>query len=483
MQITKSDWLAARECLAKAWFGLRSARTTPNEAVLFRMEQGLEIGLLARTLYPNGILVSARDGQTPAQITQDLLSHGSIETLFEPAFVAAPFVARADILKRQDGGWHVLEVKSSFSDTSEIEELTDDLAYTGMVLKRAGLEICKASLVLLSRKFRFGDGAHRLFEVVNKTDEVNERVAKFERDASDVADALFRHTSPTPALVPACRSCTFFDCECLGSGLAHSVLEIPGLHHTKLKQLSVAGIIDLAHTPNDFDLNVRQNRAKLATLTGELAVDPGLRAALQSVVWPCYYLDFESVATALPIYEGYGCHQQVLTQFSIHYRENISAEPRHSEYLADARKNCERELAEALINEMGEHGSIIVYSAFEETRITALRDMFPDLAEGLQSIIDRLVNLLPIIQDNVYHPAFRGSFSIKSVLPALVPSLSYAGLEVADGDTAITRFARMARGEIVGDDVSITRKQLLEYCKLDTLAMVKLHEALVQLAG
>lgn len=93
------------------------------------------------------------------------------------------------------------------------------------------------------------------------------------------------------------------------------------------------------------------------------------------------------------------------------------------------------------------------------------------------------MNLLPIIPDHVYHPAFRGSFSIKSVLPALVPSLSYAGLEVSDGDTAITHFARMARGEIVGDDVSITRKQLLEYCKLDTLAMVKVHEALVQLAG
>ncbi|HXA79205.1 MAG TPA: DUF2779 domain-containing protein [Candidatus Acidoferrales bacterium] len=469
--------------MSKAWFGLRAVRAIPNEAERFRMEQGQEIGRLARTLYPNGVLVSERASKTIAEVTQDLVSDASIETLFEPAFVAGPFVVKADILKRQGDGWHVLEVKSSFSDTTEIEELIDDLGYTVMILKRVGLKVVKASLVLLSRKFRFGDGADRLFEVVDKTDEVNRRVARFERDAQYVTNALFRDTRPTPTLVSACRSCAFFDCKCLGSGLAHTVLEIPGLHHTKLKQLSAAGIIDLAHAPNDLDLNERQNRAKLATLTGELVVDSGLRAALQSVVWPCYYLDFETVATVLPIYEGHGCHQQVLTQFSIHCRESISAEPCHSEFLADAKKDSERELAEALVTQLGDHGSIIVYSTFEEARITALRDAYGDLAKRLQSIIDRLVNLLPVIQDNVYHPEFRGSFSIKNVLPALVPNLSYAGLEVADGETVITRFARMARGEIVGNDVSITRKRLLEYCKLDTLAMVKLHEALGQLAG
>jgi hypothetical protein len=132
---------------------------------------------------------------------------------------------------------------------------------------------------------------------------------------------------------------------------------------------------------------------------------------------------------------------------------------------------------------LGDRGSIIVYSNFEATRIKALQAAFTDLAEPLQGIIDRLKNLLPVVEDHVYHPDFHGSFSIKNVLPALVPDLSYTGLDVADGDTAITRFARMARGEISGDSVGVTRHRLLEYCKLDTLAMVRLHETLFQLAA
>jgi hypothetical protein len=125
----------------------------------------------------------------------------------------------------------------------------------------------------------------------------------------------------------------------------------------------------------------------------------------------------------------------------------------------------------------------MVYSSFEQTRLTALRNAFADLADALNSIIARLVDLHPLVADYVYHPDFRGSFSIKKVLPALVPDLSYAELDVADGDTAITRFARMARGEVPPAEIGFTRQQLLDYCKLDTLAMVRLHEALLELAA
>jgi hypothetical protein len=481
--IAKANWLTAEQCQAMAWHGLRAVSTAPNEAELFRMEQGQEVGTLAQKLYPDGILVSKTAGKTAAEITQDLIADETKETLFEATILAAPFVAKADILRRHDGAWHVLEVKSSFSDTSRIKELIDDLAYTVMVLRRVGLPVAKASLVLLSRDYRFGDGPDRLFDVIDKTGEAEARIAEFEGAADSLAKALFDDTPPIPALVSACRDCDVFADKCLGSGIGHTVLELPGLHHTKLKKLSAAGIIDLSSVPEDLKLNDRQERAKRAALSGKTFVDAGLGKALESIPWPCHYLDFETVAAVLPLYDGHGCHQQVLTQFSIHHRDSIDSEVRHSEYLADATKDCQREVAEALIEALGQRGSIIVYSSFEQTRIKALRDALSDLAAPLQAILDRLVDLHTVIADYVYHPDFQGSFSIKKVLPALVPDLSYTKLAVGDGDTAITRFARMARGEIAGDAIEVTRQQLLEYCKLDTFAMVRLHETLFELAA
>lgn len=173
----------------------------------------------------------------------------------------------------------------------------------------------------------------------------------------------------------------------------------------------------------------------------------------------------------------------MLTQLSIHHRDSTSAEPWHSEFLADASRDCQRELAEALIAELGAQGSVLVYTSFERKRIEALQNAFPDLDDRLQAILARLVDLHPLISDYVYHPDFRGSFSIKVVLPSLVPDLSYQECAIRNGEVAITRFARMAVGDIPATEISLTRLELLHYCRIDTLAMVRLHEALSKLAS
>lgn len=482
--LSKFDWLTALACPAMAWHGLRTVATSaPDEAARFRMQQGQEIGALARKLYPGGILVGGRRGEAPADTTKELMADAGMHTLFEATVAAAPFIAKADILRREATGWHVMEIKSSFSDSDDLDALVSDLAYTVMVFRRAGLPVIRASLVLLSREFRFGQGPQELFEIVEATGDVIDRAAEFEDLADAVAETVFDVSPPSPVLLSICRDCPLFDGKCLGTGIAHTVLEIPGLHHKKLKRLSDAGIIDLSQTPDDLGLNDRQTAARQAALSGKLFVDSVLGIALEATGWPCHYLDFETVATVLPLYEGNGCHQQVLTQFSIHYRDSIDAEPRHTEYLADARRDCQRELAEALIAALRPEGSIIVYSSFEQTRIRALREAFPDLAGPLDAILGRLVDLLRLVTEYVYHPDFKGSYSIKTVLPALVPELSYKGLAIANGEAAIMQFARMARGEIVGDDVEPTRRALLEYCKMDTFAMLRLHETLHRLAA
>src|SRR5690606_30642348 len=134
---------------------------------------------------------------------------------------------------------------------------------------------------------------------------------------------------------------------------------------------------------------------------------------------------------------------QGLTQFSIDYRDDIGASLEHSEFLADASRDCQRELASALIDALAQDGSIFVYSSFEKTQINRLSEAFAELSEPLDAVCQRLVDLKTIISDHIYHPQFRGSYSIKHVLPALVPDLNYANLDIGDGSTAIVRFARM----------------------------------------
>lgn len=197
-----------------------------------------------------------------------------------------------------------------------------------------------------------------------------------------------------------------------------------------------------------------------------------------SLSWPAFYLDFETVTTALPLYAENSPYEQIVTQYSIHQCSQPGKVTRHLEYLADASRDCRRELAEQLISDLDIQGSIIVYSSFEKTRIRGLASSFPDLADALSALEKRLFDIMSVVKKNFYHPEFCGSYSIKKVLPVMVPELSYDGLSIGDGDTAITRFARMARGQRSGTEGAQIRADMLAYCKMDTFAMVRLHERL-----
>lgn len=467
--ISKYDWLTAFECLTKAWFQLRIQHPPPTESERFRMEQGTHVGRLAQQLFSEGILVQPDENKSTVEVTNDLILDSKADVFFEAAFQHDQLVAKADILQREGKGWHILEVKSSLSNSNRINEYIDDLAFTAMVIKLCGLPVTKSSLVLLSREYRYGNEVASLFELVDKTPEVMARVDEYIENRKELISSLFSDDQPTCFLLSACRSCSYFDGECLGTGIEFSVLDIPGLHHTKVKKLSEKCVIALKDFPSEIKLNEAQERSKTAMLNNAIYKGEGLVAEIRDISWPCYYLDFETVSSVLPLYEGHACHQQVLTQYSIHSRESLTHELGHREFLADASKDCQQELAESLIRVLGQEGAIFVYSSFERTRINSMVKMFPDIAVALQAINERLVDLLKLIRAHVYHPQFRGSYSIKKVLPALVPDLSYEDLAISDGDTAMAMFAKMARGEI--DNIKQVRKDLLVYCKMDTLAI------------
>ena len=482
MKILKSHWLDARRCAAKAWLSLRAPSGPIPESSQFLLDQGREVLLKARELFPGGV-----EGQTPER-TRALMADPAVPAIFDAVIEADPFETTIDILQRLPDGWHLWEVRSSLSTRGnqrrgDSRDLISDLAFSTMVLQRAGLDVARASVALLSRDYRFGDPVRKLFEIVEKSYQVDQRVDEADSNIDHIGQILLGDQAPEPVFCPSCRKCEFFATECLGAGLQHTVLEIPGLRTREIKMLADAGVVDLAQLPDDFPLNERQQRAKECALTGNRYVGRQLGEQLQSVEWPCYYLDFESVMTALPLFPGHGCHRPVLTQFSLHRRPGWEYPPTHSEYLADPTRDCAREFAEALVAGLGWRGSIFVYSEFEGTQIQAMAELYPDLAPALRGIHARLVDLLPIVQRHVYDPAFEGRSTLKKVLPALVPDLSYDGLAIRDGGTAVALFARMAKGEIAGEQAVLVRQQLLEYCRMDTMAMVRLHETLHDLSA
>lgn len=257
--------------------------------------------------------------------------------------------------------------------------------------------------------------------------------------------------------------------------MPHPVLELPRLHHTKLTRLIDRGIVAVEDVPDDFPLTDKQALVRDCILQNGIHLGPGLKAALQTITFPAYYLDFESVQTCIPLYPGIAPYTQIPTQYSLHLCSAPGKIRIHKSYLADPQHDCRRELAEKLIKDSGSKGSILTYSSFEKRIITELKALFPDLAVKLTALLNRLVDLHAILSQNYYHPDFAGSYSLKQVAPVLIPDLSYNELEIAEGGTASAIFAYMARGRYSAAEMKQIRQDLLRYCEQDTLAMVRLH--------
>lgn len=436
---------------------------------------------MARELFSGGYLVATPRLADAIDETSSVLRERVHDVVFEAAFGDEALVARSDVIQKIGDTWTVFEVKSSFSDSASVDSYVDDLAYTTMVLRRAGLSVSRSVLILLSREYIWGMPVEALFELVDKTEFVDDRIIEWDAIVGPRTQSVLSDVPPQAVLTSSCRECDFFETECIGRGHKHTVLELPSLHRSKLKTFSTEGVVSMNDVPASFSATDRQQRVMDAARNGKSYVGVGLQQALAEIVWPCYYLDFETVATVLPLYEGHGCHRQVLTQFSIHCRASPSDTPTHVDYLADARGPDTLALARELVAALGSEGSVVVYSSFELTRIKALQAEWPEMANVLAPLLTRLVDLHAVVRNEFYHPDFKGSTSIKAVLPVLAPDLTYDELAIADGDTAIAMFARIASSEADAADVAYVRENLLRYCEMDTAAMMRLHDELLRL--
>lgn len=480
--LTKDPFLAAQVCPSQGWYRQALGTGPINWDLQWRFFQGQEVHRLAAEWSGPGIMLRRTTVEEAAESSREALSSGSGDQYFEATFVGAGCVARADIVRREAAGWAILEVKSGQApEPSEApkEEYLADLAYTVMVARASGATITSARLILLNRGFRTGDATTGLFTELDVTALVMPLVEQFTAQAPGVVDQLFAERPPTPRLIPACKSCEYFEDRCLGREIPDPIFLLPRLAGKRFEAL--APYRRIANLPPDADLTVTQRTIFEVLRNGEPRVDHAVLAELDGVEWPAWYLDFESVMPALPWHPGDAPYTTTLTQYSLHRVDQPGGEPRHWEYLAELDRDWREELLVSLLHALGDRGSIVVYSSYERMRLREAGESFPDLEPRLAAVRSRLFDLEPFFRKGYLHPGFQGRSSIKYVLPVLVPGLAYDGMAVGNGSDASGLVALMKRGQVPEAEHPRHREDLLAYCRLDTLAMVRLHQRLLEL--
>lgn len=483
-RVTKGIFLAAWECDARGWYASRDPAPQTGFGAQWRFWVGHEVQREAQAWLGAGETLPRSPIETASEATQAALEAGTAPRLFEATFLAGALIARADALERVDGGWHLLEIKSGKSpeDGEDVKkEYVDDIAYTLMVARRAGVTIVGASLVLLNFEYRHG-GADALFVRVDVTAAATARALEFDAEGTALAAAVLAPDRPAVELKFPCRQCDYYATACVGVGVPDPLWLLPRLSAKKFEVMRPFERI--SRLPEDVELTDPQRRVFEVIRSGTPRHDANALATLMAKVrWPVAYLDFETVNPALPWFAGSAAYEVVPFQYSLHVVAEPGATPSHHEYLAPLVGDWRRELLEQLLDDLGPTGSVVVYSSFERGRLKELAGRYPAYAERIEAVIARIFDLEDVFKQAYWHPGFAGRTSIKKVLPVMVQdeALSYTVLPVNNGDDALGLFGLLRVGEIDESLADTHQRDLLRYCKLDTLAMVRLHQAVAAL--
>jgi len=285
-----------------------------------------------------------------------------------------------------------------------------------------------------------------------------------------------------PEIEPSRHCSTPYDCEfwdhCTREKPGDWIFHLPWIKK-QFEKLRAAGVERIVEIPDEYPLSGLHYRIREALRSGRLRLEAGLLEALREAGPPAHYLDFETTNPAIPLYFGTRPYEIIPFQWSLH-TDDGNTSLRHLEFLADAAADPRREFAETLIAALsGDDAPVLVYSSYESTQLDRLANLYPDLAPALCRIRDRLFDLFPVVRTHLYHPDFAFSFSIKSVAPALAPGLDWKDLDtIAEGASASAAFAALAAGLTSAPERDRLRAALRAYCARDTLALVRVHQAL-----
>jgi hypothetical protein len=329
--------------------------------------------------------------------------------------------------------------------------------------------------------YLYRDGAvdlTELFVIQDLSEAVAQRRAEVPGRLAEMTRMLLQ-TQP-PAIEPDRHCHTPYECpfweHCTKDKPARWIHYLPGSKQV-VSQLTQQGVMTIDEIPADTKLSPVQRRVK----ENVEWVSEKLGATLKTVRFPVHHLDFETVMLAVPRFPETRPYQALPVQWSNHIEQD-HGDIGHHEYLHGEGTDPRKQLAEALLESLGSKGSICVYSPYEKSVIEQLAEALPLLRTALRALVKRIWDLHPIVRDHYYHPHFDGSYSLKEILPALVPSMGYDDLAIKEGGHAASQYYRMVFVETDWIERAKIQEALLAYCKRDTLAMVELRRALLEKA-
>ena len=440
---------------------------------------GHQVGAIAQQLYGTADSVEVEfNFKTMEAETRRLIEGGADFPIFEATFRHENVLVRVDALIPDGDAWRVVEVKAS---TSVKDYHVLDCAIQDWVLRCSGIKVTSISLAHINNQFAYaGNGNYDgLLLEHDLTDEVRTLEPTVLELVAKARDAV---TGPLPNVVVGMQCTSPYECQfmnhCWPTDAEYPVTGLKG-SRAKLAEYVVRGYEDIRDVPADDISAETQQRIHEVTCSGEPEILDGAARELGALPYPRYYLDFETIGPAVPIWPGTRPYAAIPIQWSCHIDDGSGDgtpdSMRHEEFLDLSGEPPMRALAEKMIDCLGDSGPVLMYTTYERTVINGLIEMFPDLAEPLQRIIGRLYDLHPVVKASYYHPDMLGSWSIKAVMPTINPDMDYSKLEgIKEGTAASDGFL-----EAINPETDMVRKleleeQLLRYCKFDTEAMVEI---------
>jgi Domain of unknown function(DUF2779) len=484
-KLSKSRFLAGLQCHLRLWHQCYNptlaGEVSPVQQALF--DTGHEVGRLATELYRGGVRIEEDHlhHKEAVRSTAAAMQNPDVSALYEAAFVEDGVRVRVDILERVGrGAWNLIEVKSS---TSVKGVYLPDVAVQHHVLKSSGLRVDRVGILHIDSGYVY-DGRHlelgRLFRFSDLTEEVRSMEAGIPGMIKELQGVLAGELPPEVQPSRHCLSpypCEFWG-HCTAGTPEHWVMDLSGVSQRKLDELTALGVNDIRNIPGAFRLTELQNRVRSCVVKDREYLAPELEDELKRVDYPIHFLDFETLGPAIPRYAGTRPYQTIPFQWSDHI-VHPDGTINHKEYLCGEDKDPREEFVRTLLETLGKKGTIFIYTTYEEGIIKGLAEHLPSTRGRLLALLDRFRDLHAAIRRYFYHPEFHGSFSLKAVLPALLPEMGYENLAIQEGNMASVAYLRMLDPSTPDKEKEKIKEDLLTYCAHDTLAMVRVRQELL----